>query len=116
MNADIIQICTVKLEGLIRNYAAKSADIGMQMRHADPLIWIEWFDTHVTILKNLLSPNESVITETLRKEFAKGHSDIFLNREDWGEIIKNRNEGNDYCIRVMHENGTLCILSKSEIK
>lgn len=111
----MMQVCTVSLDCLIKNYAIRGIDKSVELK-SDAASQLKWIETYTRNLKNLLSAEENVITETLRREFASGYSKDFLNREDYDEIKKNHSEGTDYCVRVICENVTLCLLSKREIQ
>jgi hypothetical protein len=111
----MIQVCTVNLDILIKNYLVNSVDKSTALKH-NVEAFLSWHDEFLTNTKNLLSLKETNIIGTLRKEFANGNARSFLNKDDYEQIMKTFNEGKDYCLRVVDNNETLCILSKKEIK
>jgi len=111
----MIQVCTVKLDVLIKNYLVNGVDKNAALKTSLGSVSL-WQEEFIANIKNLLSTKESNIIGTLRKEFTNGNVRIFLNKEDYEQITKTHNEGKDYCIRVIDDNETLCILSKKEIK
>lgn len=109
-----MQVCTVSLDVLIKNYLVNGVDKNSNLkRNANVALWQEEF---LSSAKNLISTTESIVVETIRKEFANGNTRAFLNKEDYEQIMKTHNEGKDYCLRIINDNETLCILCKKEIK
>lgn len=112
----MIQVCTVSLDVLIKNYFVNCVDKNTKLKNLNLPSIQNWQDDVLINVKNLLSSKESNIIGTIRKEFANGNADIFLNKEDYDQITKTNDEEKDFCIRVTSNNKTLCILSKNEIK
>lgn len=111
----VIKICTMELETLIKNYAFRGITKTIAI-NKETSSSTNWGDNYARNLSNLLSGKDELVIQTLREIFANGFSQDALNAEDYEELKKNNQEGNDYCLRIMFQNETLCILSKREIK
>lgn len=112
----MIQVCTVRLEVLIKNYFVSCVDKNIELKTLHSPFLQNWQEDFLLNAKDLLSPQESTVIYTLRRQFANGEAKNFLNKEDYEQILKMREEGTDYCVRVLDGNETLCLLSKKEIK
>lgn len=110
----MLQICTVSLEILIKNYAAFGLDTYFKLG-CDTEAAIIHKTKYLGILTNLMSSIEEKVIDTLRKEFSNGNSKYFLNKGDFDQIVKIKEEGQECCIRILFKEETLCILSKKEI-
>jgi hypothetical protein len=113
----MIQVCTVGLEVLIKNYFVSCVDKSTELKTLySPSLQEEWREEFLANAGDLLSQTDADIICALRKEFANGKAKDFLNQDDYDQILKMQEEGADYCVRVMDGNETLCLLSKKEIK
>lgn len=110
----VIKVCTVDLETLIKNYAIRGIDKTIASNKIETSI--NWNEIYADNLTMLLSKSEEVVVVSLRKLFGEGFCIELLNTEDYEQLKQTKHEGNDYCIRVVYNNETLCILSKKEIK
>lgn len=110
----MLQICTVNLEILIKNYAVSGLDTYFRLG-CDSEAAIIHKTKYLGILAGLLSSVEEKVVETIRKEFSNGNAKPFLNKEDYEQILKMKEEGQECCIRILFKDETLCILSKKEI-
>lgn len=110
-----MQVCTVDLEVLIKNYLVNGVDKTFDLKN-DEITSASWRSDFLTNIKNLLSNTETNVIGTLRKEFMNGNAKKFLNDDIYNQILNSHSEGKEYCIRVIADNETLCILSKREIK
>jgi hypothetical protein len=110
-----MKIVTVQLSSLISQFASHQTDFLFDCALDNPEEQEDNVEIFLKDLRNLLSPNRSLVVTTIRRLFFDGFTMMLLNSSAFNALEVAFAEGNEFSIVIRSGKEAVCILCQAEI-